>query len=303
MRGLRIAGLTLAVLTAGSIAAGAGPHVPVASVYKVQPASQPPIPGPTKAAQPVQQAAPTPNNDPASDQRGTQNAPLFINVIPSKDAEEVAADERNNRNQTTAINDSIRRYTLWLVIATAVLGVIGIAQSVFTSRQIKLARQEFISTNRPQIILREAYTTPDDGQPFQASMTLANTGGTTATIVACAFCIEYSLAEGIKRQVDDGEAIPAELTAPIAAGSHRKFVYRSAVTWPPQRQHYRLGDKGRSVIPVAGQHWAYFFFGRVSYKDDLGVIRNMAFYRSLDHASYRFVPVGDPQLEYSDERA
>jgi len=42
------------------------------------------------------------------------------------------------------------------------------------------------------------------------------------------------------------------------------------------------------------------FKGRIRYRDDVGVIREMAFFRQLEYGSYRFVPWGDPQLEYSD---
>jgi hypothetical protein len=70
-----------------------------------------------------------------------------------------------------------------------------------------------------------------------------------------------------------------------------------SVKWPHHTIFYK---DGMLAFLVDSIYHTIFFYGRVIYKDDLDVSREMAFYRKLEPGSHRFIPWGDPQLEYSD---
>jgi archaellum component FlaG (FlaF/FlaG flagellin family) len=187
-------------------------------------------------------------------------------------------------------------------------------QAALSTDQIKLARQEFNAVHRPRIILREAYTAPDVSHLVTVMFNIENTGGSEATIVDSKFTIFYSTAIGTKRQVVfGGELQPGEINRPIPTGlkiqagsSHESSCSAVSTYWSggwSDRAFAKAAGEPRTIIPDEAYRAAHvYFYGKISYNDSLGVVRNMAFYRVLDFHSYRFVAFGDPQLEYTDER-
>jgi hypothetical protein len=285
---------------------------------------QPPAPTPTEKSSPPQKTTQNKGHAASSDQRGTEERPLFakvsgvpvVEVQSGPKTEQKAAKTADKENDAPALYWGLPAdawaalFTLGLLITGTITAVFFIWQSMLLRRQVTLAREEFISSNRPRIILREAYTAPDYGHPITAFYALANVGGTKATIVESKFCIFITLQGGTKRQIRfDGELLPGEIPNPVpigreieAGGFHESSCASPTTHW--SNNWGILEDKsGHQTIIMLGMGNAHlYFYGKVSYKDASGVIRNMAFYRILDLNPYRFIPFGDPQLEYSDER-
>ena len=79
-------------------------------------------------------------------------------------------------------------FTVALVFVTGGLIVVGIFQNRQLSRQIKLAREEFISTHRPRLIVRQFQVDPVvAGQPITVHLAMINIGDTDAlpNLIAC----------------------------------------------------------------------------------------------------------------------
>jgi hypothetical protein len=229
----------------------------------------------------------------APDTRGTVEKHLVVDV-----------DQAPPDVQAQRVAD----FTGQLVTATEVLGgatlllfVIGIVQARMLRQQIKLGRDEFISTNRPRIVLREAYTDPIPGEPIVVTYVLANLGGTKATLLRSQFCIECADLKEPRRQVALDPGMVPDLRADFESGAHGGANFAGTVNAPVTTAILTNTKDGSELVCVGPNDTrVYFFYGRVSYKDERGVERGMAFFRALAHGSYRFVPIGDPQLEYSD---
>jgi hypothetical protein len=277
------------------------------------------------------------SNQAQESQYPTKDAPLPVTVLQSvDDTKRTAERDRNTQEYRSRdldakirLADDSKRQTR-IAIATTLIAAVGTVIAAFalvflrkTFRetknaadaardQVELSRQEFSSTHRPRIILREAYTARDNGHPITVFYALANTGGTEATIVGSKFAVFFSVRGGTKRQVKfGGELIAGEIENVVPAGHQIEAggFYESSCSTP-----YTLwNDKWipgwgkpdeKTVIAGPTMEGAHiYFYGKVSYRDASKIIRNMAFYRILEFDSYRFIPYGDSQLEYSDERA
>jgi hypothetical protein len=273
--------------------------------------SKPPVPTPSKEAHPPQQ------RQADTEQYGTENAPFVVNIDDSQHSQGNASDADNkSRNKSTFVwgmtaEEVTALFTGLLVVIGAGTAMVLGFQSWLLRRQIILARDEFNATHRPRIILREAYTAPDNGHPITVFYTLANTGGTKATIVRSKFAIFSSIKGGTKRQIQfDGELIGGEIDNVIPANHviEAGAFYESACAtqkamWSTNWHTVITSDGGEMVVRSLGPNASeLFFYGKVLYRDAGGIVRGMAFYRILDRDSHRFIPIGDPQLEYSDER-
>jgi hypothetical protein len=222
-----------------------------------------------------------------------------------------ATNSTPNQSPPDAATQTIADYTELLAWFTAILAIASIAQGWFIKQQIRLARDEFSATHRPRIILREAYTAPDNGNPVTVTYTLENTGSSETHIVNSRFTIFFSVAGGTKRQVRFDEILePGEIANVVPIGtkiapgeSYRGTCAAIATWWSPDWIALNPDANGdfTMISSIAGG-WHLYFYGMVSYRDSLKITRNMAFYRILEFSSYRFIPFGDPQLEYSDER-
>lgn len=225
-------------------------------------------------------------------------------VIPTA-TKAVAADKSSKEKwwDKVAADPNIQFNGL-LVLFTLVLAIVSIYQG-------KLAREDFRAVHRPRIILRESYTLPESGGPVTVTYVLENTGSTKAKVMGSAFGCRYSLATEVKRQIEIGgdeeqgtvqDIIPNGTE--IAAGAQFKCQHSFSAKWPEGVQLWGISAGAKEILTngLSNPSWEYFFFGRVSYEDTNGIIRNMAFYRRLEIGSFRFIPFGDPQLEYADER-
>lgn len=239
----------------------------------------------------------------APDARGTDQSPVVVAVKPPAD-EAAEKDWEHKKGETdTTTNENIAQFTSQLVLATIVLGIVGLGQATLIAGQIWLNRQEFVSTNRPRLSLREAYTAEpktkeDYAKPISVNYKLVNLGGTRAFITRSKYCIELLPMEGEKRQLELEEPSNTDGQKELQGGAELDGLFKAA---PPVKWESASFDiKGRVSVTRGGDSWGIFFYGRVAYRDDRNIERFMAFYRVLQHGSFRFVPIDDKQLEYSD---
>src|SRR6266581_229098 len=72
--------------------------------------------------------------------------------------------------------DKVQRYTFWLVVATVVLGLLGLGTAL-------LAIKEFVTANRPKMVVRRfQLSMPAEGQRPVVEFVVANEGITDAII-------------------------------------------------------------------------------------------------------------------------
>jgi hypothetical protein len=263
-------------------------------------------------------------------QPAPQNCECTVNVPPAPAVTPPPPDLRGtaDRPLIVATHDSeahrIGSLTLELVIATGVLALATFGLAIFGARQVslarkqvalgqdqmELARQEFVATNRPRLMLREAYTAPDGCHPMQVTFRVANLGNTGATVLDNSIALRFETIQGTRRQARWGgvkeaghrdDVIPRRTR--IAAGGDYEANYSSdIVKW----REPSVTGAGIWIPPLDSEPgMACYFYGTVTYMDDVEVIRNMAFFRKLNWDSWRFIPLdkaeaGASQLEYSD---
>lgn len=116
-----------------------------------------------QSKQPSPQSKP-PAQPPATDQRGTDQIPLSVKILPATDAKEQADKTERDRKEKAIIDEKlafetqrIADYTDWLAVFTGLLFLIAILQAALFFWQLRYMRDEgkraraaFISANRPK---------------------------------------------------------------------------------------------------------------------------------------------------------
>jgi hypothetical protein len=191
--------------------------------------------------------------------------------------------------------------TFIIAAFTATLWIATKQQGLLTFEALKLARQEFLSTHRPKIILREAYTLDlIEGEEVRIFLHLANIGESKGTIISSQaspqtissnrVMIAAPLDEKFDKifgliVLEPGEAQIVEL--PYGAPIWRDDMYRqkSNLTTPPT---YRFD-------------YCLHLVGQFMYLDELGVRRRTAFRRELNPERRRFYMMKEePDMDYAD---
>jgi hypothetical protein len=247
----------------------------------------------------VNVAAAPPATPSAPDTRGQKQNPVYAD-IHDPSSESLAFVTK----LLVAVTALLARATLGVAGFGARQAYLAHAQVRLAAEQVALARQEFVAANRPQITLREGYAITNADGPVVVRYTLANLGGTTARITRSLFCVDKSPLSHIRTQVALGPQgnVPG-MVGEIKAGAHADSKYEPGVVWPSGFRGSCAKDdpmKKERQFSAGPDGWVTNFYGRVAYEDDEGTERQMAFYRILEFGTCRFVPYGDPQLEYSD---
>jgi hypothetical protein len=176
-------------------------------------------------------------------------------------------------------------------------------QFKITQDSIKLARDEFNSTHRPRIILREAITgSLMEGGPISVHFHLANVGETTGRIIRSSVKVQIVprdvplllLHGSVENQYDLGE---------IVLGPGQAILLKFAGE-TPQWDNNRFSQKSYQSTNgvVLYRDATIHFFGQFIYIDQLlGIWRRTAFRRQLIPERQRFYRIPDePDLDYSD---
>ena len=237
----------------------------------------------------------------ASDQRGTEQFPAIVKVIPSpKTTEEAEADRKDREDKN--------RSDWWLVRLTGALAIIGALQlAVFGWQGVQLkltvsaakeasalSKNEFISSHRPRIILRDIWYEPTASD---LSYMLFNTGGTAARIIESWILVEFiSTGQPIRPLRSFGHNDFGPLI--FAAGEMKDLTYSvpseiGAYMLVPDMM--RIGTDNRR--PMVGE---FYFTGAILYADDAGNHRRSVFRRQWDKDRKCFVRLDDPDQEYAD---
>jgi hypothetical protein len=150
------------------------------------------------------QSAPT-TQPAASDQRGTDQVPFTVKIIPGRDAEEKANKEEREHQEKAKIDEKlaletqrIADYTDRLALFTFFLFCVAVVQAGLfmwqlwimrqslddTKKQIGLARDDFNSTHRPKIRIKHIWLQNDiwQGESIIVNLTCVNNGTTEAVL-------------------------------------------------------------------------------------------------------------------------
>lgn len=215
---------------------------------------------------------------------------------PAENAPKEPKDEGGESIWQRTISDPLALYTAVLTLFTGILGVSTILLWRETRASVRLAREEFVASHRPRIIVREVHEPITYGPTmFAISFTLSNIGETRGTVIDCNVFGEFAYTPTFldvprPRKEPRIDPFPNVRSIPLAAGESitMGFPFHGVMTNDFRIQ--KLADPNE--LP--------FFVGRIVYVDDNQVRRNTVFRRRYDPATRRFRAWDDPELEYAD---
>lgn len=214
-----------------------------------------------------------------------------------------AIDHKSLEERQEATNELLADYTKWLARYTGLLFAATLAMGLATiglyasgQDQIKLARDEFLSTHRPKIRIKHVWLISEMlvyDEPFTVRVVCVNRGRSDA------FMVDYNIGFFVVRR---GRGIPVDPQIPTVLISGK---LPSGISLPfPDISHQITHDE---EIGIRNQMADLFCLGSVHYKDGAGRIRTTGFCRKLDLTSsilrvgrMTFRPVEDSEFEYTD---
>jgi hypothetical protein len=176
-------------------------------------------------------------------------------------------------------------------LADWVIAFFAFASTVVAGTQLFLYWKQDKAVHRPSVILR--YVRLDAQADGSASIAylFANLGGTTATVIDGFVAI----AEWPKNvRLPDPEVLAAEYRMEIKANTEIAPGKRLPLTQPA----------GSKYHPISGSHQpasqTLYAWGRLTYKDEIGLPRETAFIRQYNALTGRFDVVSDSDYEYRE---
>jgi hypothetical protein len=250
------------------------------------------------------------NSKPSTEQiqRGSENLPFIVKTIqPSKSQEESEkdAEERQDRKILNILTFSLAG------IGAMQLFVFGLQArrlretvkatekaAEAAKKQTEVAINEFISTHRPKIIIRSVTIEPpthpalpiEEGKPLKIQAVAVNIGDTPTEIIESNITI---LVGGPKFDA---------LTpfGPVSNNINKiKLVPGGAWTFWVTAEQVDFKNTPQIISLKRGEKVIYFF-GFISYRDDIGNMRRTAFCRKYNPETERFDQTNDPDYEYVD---
>ena len=242
------------------------------------------------------------------DERGTEQMPLIIKVLPSLNENEKAATEKQEHEDKS-------KSDWWLVKLTGVLAGIGGLQLIVFGLQARrlrqtiremeksteIARQEFNATHRPRLVVRRISPIEERGDiAIGLQYTVHNVGDIDGTIVAVSETVWLP---------DNGQKalppIPA-YSPPVAKNITLKCGEWITISHIPGNDalmdiNFRTGFREEvATIGISEEPSNILFLGYIDYIDGTGRKRQTAYLRQLDLAAKRFSPINHPEYEYQD---
>jgi len=217
---------------------------------------------------------------------------------PAHDQNASAKEHRPNEHAKgeNTTDEVIAEYTFWLVLLTGILAVATVGLGVATyglyvtgEKQIRLNRDQFLATHRPELIVREVGwnmvdmdggTVVDDDSIV---LIVANRGRNPCTIVESA----VELRSGPPRAflVPDGGNVLGRTT--FLPGQFEAFRY--PIT--SEEEGFTVGARGMTDCYVRGT---------IIYEDGAGVRRRYIFARVCRRGSDDFGATNNSDHEYTD---
>ena len=185
----------------------------------------------------------------------------------------------------------------WFTLGLVITGIVGAAvvawQSFLLRQQVRVARQEFIATHRPKLVIRQISNLGtferDNMTWMNVECMIANVGDSDGDMIDSSYGIEFS----------EGKEFGPFPTAPF---NKHKFqpggqlltrivsVMDDAAAAGLAHLEESKGSSGRTL----------YFRGSLLYADSNGVARRTFFLRRYDYASKRFWPTMDPDYDEAD---
>jgi len=184
------------------------------------------------------------------------------------------------------ISEPVAYYTGWLTLFTLVLASIGIAQSISINDQTKLARDEFLASHPPELVMRDVRWTNNIDKVDIIAFTLANRGGSTAEIVESIFRPRSSLNETEVLETEGRNELPISL----APGEFRAITTEMTST----------GEQVMAAALAMQIFEDHYFRGTIIYAAPSGIRRRMVFTRKCKKSELHFTKVDNPDLDYTD---
>ena len=206
----------------------------------------------------------------------------------------VAADQHIKpapESRADAAAEALATYTEALAWFTGLLALVGVGQGVLIWQQFRLARAEFISTHRPRLRVRSFNANLVEGQPIRLSYTVVNVGDTPAHITTHNVIVSVKEMPRLGHKTfskDRSEAMSTQVETVQAGASYECLTGEDQdLKFNP---NWNLG--------VAGGHLT--IQGKIEYRDDNGVIRRTAFFRSCGPGGGFINSIDGSDLEYED---
>jgi hypothetical protein len=181
-------------------------------------------------------------------------------------------------------------------IATAVIGAYTIVLSRVTGRQaaltresIDLARQEFIATHRPKIIVYgvDVKLPGDTGNDRQVHFRYVNVGDSEAVVTSISSCIHVARKD----------------RPPAGLELHRHTVIRHPILCKSGEHGFAITPDSVSFINLVRSgkppNEAVFCVGVIAYRDKNDIERLTGFCRRYDGNSERWLQLADHDYEYA----
>lgn len=186
-------------------------------------------------------------------------------------------------------SDPIALFNLILAFSTVGLWVATISLYRAGNKQFVLARQEFIATHRPKVIVRfiqEPFY--GDAMIRQAWVTVVNIGVNPAIIEAFGGDIAYRNRYG---WLPPGLDASPKSMMPVMLVSGQRHVFTVFA---------KLPFSDADIAQSAFDDRITCIVGAIKYGDGQGVVRETAFFRIYDELSETFTVSENPEDEYQD---
>jgi hypothetical protein len=211
-------------------------------------------------------------------------------VITARCVGHVAYHYREAVNAVATVFVALFTFTLWR--STEAMMSATRQTAILTRDTVNLAREEFISTHRPRLRVRQFnLDTLTPNNPLVVRFALRNIGETKAHWRTLAVdVVLWNEREGFWETPIDEIVKPLDNCRPIKSGQRLQtndFASRFNVT----AEQIDAIKSGELIVCVVGE---------LGYADDLGVMRRTGFRRNYNPLSNLFEPTPNPDQEYED---
>ena len=262
---------------------------------------------PLTALPKAQANAPQREERASADQRGTENLPLTVKLATSPEADKIARRAADDAHQQARDNENLVVITEVLAVLAAFQWAAMLWQGRSISRQVRLAREEFIASHRPIIRVRNIVANrvgsediPGHFQVIKMServsgeFEVANVGSTNATLEGVHLTFYAAKWRLPMRLPYEGKPSNCIFIENVAAGESIKIPFEIAVDTDGLMPDEAFNPSVTGSLVLYAMGW-------LTYRDREHVLRRTAFCRGYDKVAHRFsILVQDRDYESED---